>query len=1079
MNTKNTRRKILFIFLFSTAVISGTLLGLASSGTINIKNEEYINEEEIALPTKLLDINGKLITELVAEENREITNFIDIPRVFTDALLTREDRVFYKHSGFSFKALFRAVLGVISRRSLGGGSTLTQQIAGTIHCDRNEKSVSRKLRELWWALQMERRYSKNEILEQYLNRIYFGGGTYGVNAACKYYFSKEVKDITAAEAALLVIQLSNPAYYNPFEHPNRAMNRQKAVLTDMAKARLISKEEAEESYEEFWTEFDYTRTSASAYMDKSDKAPWFSEYVRRELNNMIYGTQNIYTAGFTVHTTLDLDAQQKADEVMATYIKKANSVYRRTSRGVGNSSSRSYTPVSELLSLVFDLPEIKVSKKRSAVKSEDNFLENITPVLDILSLTSGNEALKMGFVNEANARRLRETEKTTVEGTMVCIENGTGFIKALVGGSRYDKSNQFIRAVQSRLQPGSTFKPLYYTAAIDSKKFTAATVLSDTPTVFHNPDGKPYIPQNYRGEWAGDVILWYALVKSTNVPSLKVLEGVGFKDAINMSSILLGIPVSELESRNFVESYTLGLGVCSVTPLELARAYCVLASGGRSITPVAIRSVEDRNGNVILNPEREAHEKDLKAGNLISRETAYVMTKTLEKTVEVGTLAAQRRKFLYTDKDGNSYYLRAGGKTGTTQNWEDAWAVGFTPYCTSSFWFGFDRPGQSLGINLTGATLSGFAWGDFMGYIHKGEKNIDFFERPSSGVTAANICNDSGLLAGEACSNTSLQWFLSGTAPREVCNSHEMQEVEVLGISRLKKGHITSGVMGDFEEDDELEVDLDFLNKKGKKKKNGSSGFNGEFHENSTDDAKDEFHSDNQDNGEKRGEVNSPFRSGVKPDGSENKNARPLGNTKREAANKARRLPYRKNSSRDKQNSPFEDEMSRNNADEKKTSFSIPFYKKRDLSSKEGMNKPNASGGKPFNQDKDRDKGASGSIQRGEVNAEEQNKSASNDEFSRGKSFTDKKPFNEERGDDLRMRKLPGSASEAFSSKKEAESEKSHFSFEDETGGEKSEGESFSASETPESGEEEADNFGKPNILKPILKNILEDDEGQ
>lgn len=903
MNTKNTGKSFLFIFLFFTALISGTLLGLVISGTINVKNEEYLSEEEVALPTKLLDINGRLISEFVAEENREIINFIDIPRVFIDALLTREDRVFYKHSGFSFKALFRAVFGVISRKSLGGGSTLTQQIAGTIHCDRNEKSVSRKLRELWWALQMERRYSKNEILEQYLNRIYFGGGAYGVNAACKYYFAKEVKDITAAEAALLVIQLSNPAYYNPFEHPNRAMNRQKSVLEDMAKASFISKEDAENSYEEFWTTFDYTRTSASAYMDKNDKAPWFSEYVRRELTNMIYGTQNIYRSGFTVHTTLDLDAQEKADSVMKRYIEKANKVYRQTSRNVGNSSSRSYTPMSELLSLIFNLPEIKVSKKRSAVKSEDNFLENITPVLDILSLVGGNESLKMGFVNEANARRVRENEKTTVEGTMVCIENGTGFIKALVGGSRFDKSNQFIRAVQSRLQPGSAFKPLYYTAAIDSKKFTAASVLSDTPTVFHNPDGKPYIPQNYRGVWAGDVILWYALVKSMNIPSLKVLDGVGFKEAINVSSLLLGIPVSELESRSFTPVYTLGLGVCSVTPLEIARAYCVLASGGRSITPIAIRSVEDRNGNVILNPEREAHEKDLKEGNLISHETAYVMVKTLEKTVEVGTLASQRHKFRYTDSNGNPYYLRAGGKTGTTQNWADAWTVGFTPYHTASFWFGFDRPGQSLGINLTGAVLAGFAWGDFMGGIHEGEKNIDFFNRPTSGVTSNTICNESGLLAGEKCLNTSVQWFLSGTAPSEVCNAHEMQEVEVLGISRLKKGYITSTANMDYEEEDALEVDLDFLNEKKKRSDVEKNDFN----------ERDKFSEEASERNAARKRQNSPFAS-------------PSFKEKDEKAEKKshfRSLPFR-----------------------------APPYVKRNSLQKEKKNKGDVSGGKPLNQDK-------------------------------------------------------------------------------------------------------------------------------
>ena len=266
-----------------SALIIGAGLGLAVAQTARTVNTENFTEFRTALPTKILDINGELITEFTSEERRELTSLLEIPQHMKDALIAREDRIFFEHNGFSIKAIARAFIGVFTRKSLGGGSTLTQQIAGTLYCDRTKMKFSRKLKELWWAIQMERRYSKNEILELYLNHVYFGGGTYGLNAASKYYFGHDARKITPAESAILVIQLSNPAYYNPFEHPNRAMERQKDVLDTMVEEGYITKKEADESYDNYWIDFDYSRTDTSAFFMREDKAPWFSEYVRREL----------------------------------------------------------------------------------------------------------------------------------------------------------------------------------------------------------------------------------------------------------------------------------------------------------------------------------------------------------------------------------------------------------------------------------------------------------------------------------------------------------------------------------------------------------------------------------------------------------------------------------------------------------------------------------------------------------------------------------------------------------------------------------------------------------------------------
>lgn len=819
MTKIRTSTYVWFGILFLASIVMGCLLGFGLAETKNIENSEYITSFETALPTKLLDINGELITEFSSDEKREIISLNKLPQHMIDALLTREDRIFYKHHGFSFKAVLRAVVGKLTGRSLGGGSTLTQQIAGTLYCDRTEMSIKRKIKELWWAIQMERHYSKNEILELYLNKIYFGGGTYGVNAASKYYFGHSAEEITSAEAAILVIQLSNPAFYNPFDHPNRAMDRQKDVLNSMVNLGYITEEEAQDSFDNFWSDFDYTRTSSSAYMMRDDKAPWFSEYVRRELGNLIYGSQNIYTSGFTVNTTLNLKHQMAAQKVMDKYIPEANRRYQAEHNSRSGMAFSTYIPMTELLSLVFNIPAIKVSEQRAEVIANATYLNQINPIIDVVSMMTGIDTLKVSVVNRANADAKKESEKTTIEGTMISLENTTGYITALVGGSKFDQENQFIRAVQARLQPGSTFKPLYYTEAIDSRKFTPVTPISDTPVVFHTADGKPYIPQNFKGEWEGDVLVWYALCRSMNVPSLKVLDGIGFDSAINRAVTLLGISKEELPSRAFVPGYPIGLGVCSVRPIEMARAFSIIASSGKEITPMAIRTVEDRNGNVILNPEREIREAQQAKGDayqVLSPQTAFVMEKMLENTVNgPGTLSAQSWKFDFKDEKGRRYSIHAGGKTGTTQNWADAWTVGFTPYNTSAFWFGFDKPGQSLGLKITGATLAGFAWGDYMREIHRGLPEKDF-SKPADGVVQVTVCSVSGKIPTPECgSHTTTQWILSGTQPTEICPVHGGRAAasSAISISRLKNEMYQSGQRRTVDFDTSpLKLNLDFLN---------------------------------------------------------------------------------------------------------------------------------------------------------------------------------------------------------------------------------------------------------------------------
>ena len=802
--------------LFISSVSMGALLGWALSETKNIENSEYISEFDTALPTKLLDINGELITEFASDEKREIISFQQLPQHLIDALITREDRIFFSHKGFSVKAVMRAIFGKLTGKSLGGGSTLTQQIAGTLYCDRTDMSYTRKIKELWWAIQMERRYSKNEILELYLNKIYFGGGTYGVNAASKYYFGHGATEITPAEAAILVIQLSNPAFYNPFDHPNRAMDRQKDVLSAMVSNGYITQEQSDQSFDNYWDSFDFTRTSTSAYMMRDDKAPWFSEYVRRELGNMIYGSDDIYTSGFTVNTTLNLQHQQIAQSVMEKYIDMANTRYKNEHSSKSDIAFNTYVPLTEMLSLLFDIPSLKMSEKRAEQVANNTYISQINPILDVLSLITGQDKLKVNVINRATAIAKQEDEKTTIEGTMIALNHENGYIDALVGGSKFDSDNQFIRATQAKVQPGSTFKPLYYSAAIDSKKYTPTTQISDTPVVFHTADGKPYIPLNFKGEWEGDVSLWRALTRSMNVPSLKILDGIGFEAAIDRAVALLGIPKNEIASRAFVPGYPIGLGVCSVRPVEMARAYAIFANGGKEITPMAIRTVEDKNGNVILNPELDIRKEQAAKGEkiqVISPQTAFVMTKLLEQTVNNGgTLAAQAWHFNYRDENKNRYTMPAAGKTGTTQNWADAWTCGFTPYYAAAFWFGFDKPGQSLGLNITGATLAGYAWGEYFDKIHENLPLKDW-NKPLEGVIECTVCSESGQILTEACGdNKTTQWYLKGTEPTEICPIHSSTSSSTMAINRLEREMMKTGLKLDFEfERQPLKLNLDFL----------------------------------------------------------------------------------------------------------------------------------------------------------------------------------------------------------------------------------------------------------------------------
>ncbi|MFW6228981.1 MAG: penicillin-binding transpeptidase domain-containing protein, partial [Alkalispirochaeta sp.] len=346
-----------------------------------------------------------------------------------------------------------------------------------------------------------------------------------------------------------------------------------------------------------------------------------------------------------------------------------------------------------------------------------------------------------------------------------------------------ESRNQFNRAVDAAIEPGSSFKPLYYLAAIEDQVITPATMVYDSPVVFWNDDGSPYTPENYRGEWEGPVLVRHALARSMNVPSLKVLDRVGFDSALSMAAALLGIPEQDMERRNLVRKYPVGLGIVEVASIEMAKAYATIANQGREVTPIAVQYIEDRTGRVILEPEAEFRREQRRSGGprqIVSPQAAYVLTDILQTTVQSGTLR-------YARNLAGDFDQPTAGKTGTTQNWADAWTLGFTPYYTTAIWFGFDRGGtNSLGVNQTGAVTSGPVWAQYMKDIHEGLPPREFV-RPD-GIVEVTVTERSGLLPpGNYSGSTVEEVFIAGTQPTEFDRLEEFErQQEPVLVDRLR-----------------------------------------------------------------------------------------------------------------------------------------------------------------------------------------------------------------------------------------------------------------------------------------------------
>ncbi|EEH01049.1 penicillin-binding protein [Borreliella finlandensis] len=768
----NAHRLLIYLTYFAVS-FSIITLSLAVSKTINIQKDKNFGYVNPAVPSRLLDINGKQITQFISDENRELMPLRKMPDNLINTLLIREDIGFFSHRGFSLIGIFRAAFNIVLGRYFSGGSTLTQQLAKLLYTNQARRSILRKLHEIWWAIQLEKKLSKYEILEKYLNKVYFGNGNYGIVAASKFFFGKSVNKINTAESVMMIIQLPNAKLYSPLYNPEFSKKIQRAVLNQVVSNGIVKAEIAEKEFNGYWQNYDWTRMAdTSAISNKKDQAPYFSEYIRQKILKYLPDGANIYKDGYSIYSTLDLEAQKYADKVTNDMINKARTMHNLNRSSETIIINSEIVPVVDAISDLLGIKNLRINGRQYKKLRKRKFYEDNIDLIASFGAILGIDKIDKATKEYIIKNKLTPKLIAQPEGAMIAIDTTSGAIRAMVGGSGHTKDNEFNRATQAKVQPGSAFKALYFAAAIDLKKITAATMFSDSPVAFLNKNGEVYAPGNYGGKWRGNVLTRQALALSLNIPALRILDRLGFDSAISYSSKLLGITDPKEIEKTFPKVYPLALGVISVSPIQMARAFAILGNSGSEIEPYGIRYIEDRAGRIITNEEASILAKIKNKEHqtqIVSPQTAYIITDMMKSTIQYGTLANQR----YTNL--KNFKSDIAGKSGTTQNWADGWAIGYSPYITTAFWVGFDKKGYSLGISGTGTGLAGPSWGEFMAEYHKNlPKKV--FVKPA-GIISIPVQAETGLLPEEIADEKIInELFISGTQPVEKSKYYENKQ---------------------------------------------------------------------------------------------------------------------------------------------------------------------------------------------------------------------------------------------------------------------------------------------------------------
>jgi penicillin-binding protein 1A len=732
----------------------------------------YLWSSNLPYIGSLRDYNPPIITEVYADDGQIIGQFWEERRVLVplgeisphvvNAFIAAEDDRFFQHRGIDFLSILRALFKNIKAGKIEqGGSTITQQVTKSLLLKNPARTYKRKVREALLSLQIEREFTKEEILYLYLNQIYLGHSLYGVEAASQVYFGKRASELNITESALLAGLAQAPSRNSPIKHFERAKARQRYVLERMRAEGFIDENEFEEALK--------AKLEVRSYKGhEAQKAPYFLEHVR-QLAERKYGRHLLYNGGLKIYTTVNLPMQMAAKSAIERGLGELDR--REGFRGpirkvtLDDQSEFDRQMIERLNTEPLDVgaitegivTKIDSRRKQTVVRIGDEF--GILPLSDMrwarmvdpetayyeTELKDPADVLAPGDVIMVRiAERAKDfpgwilsiEQQPELQAALVCMDAKTGYVKAMVGGLDFSKS-QFNRATQARRQPGSAFKPIIYAAALD-KGFTPSSIIIDAP--FISPigeDEKLWKPKNYKEKFFGPTLFRIGLIQSRNIITIKILKKIGIPYAIDYAR-RMGIE-SPLSA-----DLSLALGSSGLSLVELTRAYSVFANGGMLVEPIFVAKIVDRNGKVL----EESHPSFTEA---ISEETAYVMTDLLQAVVNEGT--GWRVKALKRP---------VAGKTGTTDELMDAWFIGFDPSVIAGVWVGYDDR-KPMGKGETGSRAASPIWLYFMKEVLKGKPKIPF-EYPE-GVVITKIDAKTGLLASPYSGKTCFQAFKKGEEP--------------------------------------------------------------------------------------------------------------------------------------------------------------------------------------------------------------------------------------------------------------------------------------------------------------------------
>ncbi len=703
-------RKLVGLVLFGLLVLLSAAVG-ATSGLLLVYSTDLPQVEELeryrpSSVTELYDGQGRVIGTF-ALQRRVIATYDDYPDVLRNALVSIEDKDFYRHSGINiWRIVGAAYRDIESGGKVQGASTLTMQLARNLFLS-PDRSFYRKVQEALLAIQIERRFTKPQIFTLYANQIFLGHGAYGFEAASEYYFSKPARQLKLEEAALLAGLPKAPQYYSPITHPERAVKRRNLVLNAMLEDGKITAAQAADARSK--------PIPLNLQKDPNSLAPHYVEEIRRYLEAK-YGSDQVHEGGLRVYTSLDMDLQKAAHQALLEGL----AAYERRHgwRGKLLNVIAEGQKLDKYADADWDEePEVNgymhaLITRISAGAAEVRFGQHMATLvqadvawtkLKLPNILHAGDVvyIKVLSLDAGGKSRVSLEQDSGAEGALVAIDNATGEIKAMVGGRDFNLS-KFNRATQALRQVGSSFKPYVYTAAIDQGGSPDDTIL-DAPVTFQTASG-PYSPHNYDDKFEGTITLRRALAQSRNIPALKLADRIGIKTVIDYAhrfGVTASIPVY----------LPVALGSAEITPLEQTSAFSVFPNDGVRVAPRYITKVTDYEGRIL-----EEDFSDIK--DAVSSRTARIMTSMLREVVLHGTGVAA----------GKMPYPLAG-KTGTTNDFTDAWFVGFSPTLTCGVWIGYDEK-KSLGEKETGARTALPIWMQFMNIALAGKDPGEFQPAP-------------------------------------------------------------------------------------------------------------------------------------------------------------------------------------------------------------------------------------------------------------------------------------------------------------------------------------------------------------